>query len=91
MTEDREHLLLKWGTLKGWYVKSDASTAALQRYADEGMAMGAMQQHDTPSQKQALCDLIDAIDGPITNDWSGETMTKDEAKKYVTEYRRSLP
>lgn len=49
--------------------------------------MGAMQQRDTPEQKQALCDLIDAIDGEILNDWTGKTMTKDEAKKYVTEYR----
>lgn len=91
MNEEREHLLLKWGTLKGWLVKSDSSKAALERYSADGMAWGAMQQRDTPDQTQALCDLIDAIDGPITNDWSGETMTKDEAKKYVTQYRRSSP
>jgi len=85
--EGKDELLLKWGTLKGWHLKSEASRAALQKYTEFGMAMGAMQQRDTPEQKQALCDLIDAIDGTIENDWTGEKMTKDEAKKYVTEYR----
>lgn len=82
-----EYLLLKWGTLKGWNLETDKSREAAQRYADMGMSMGAMQQRDTPEQQQALCDLIDAIDGPITNDWSGEEMSKDEAKRYVLEYR----
>ena len=35
--------------------------------------------------------IADGIRSGLTNDWSGETMTKDEAKKYVTEYRRSSP
>lgn len=82
-----EYLLLKWGTLKGWNIQSEAALAAAKRYAEGGVSMSAMAQQDTPEQKQALCDLIDAIDGPITNDWSGETMSKDEAKAYVLEYR----
>jgi hypothetical protein len=82
-----ESLLLKWGTLKGWELESDASKEALRRYADHGMSMSAMAQHDTKDQKEALCDLIDAVEGEIQNDWSGEIMTKDEAKKYVREYR----
>lgn len=82
-----EYLLLKWGALKGWNVETDKSREALQRcFGDEGRSMSAAMQHDTPDQKQAVLDLIDAIDGEITNDWSGETMTKEEAKKYVTEY-----
>jgi hypothetical protein len=81
-----EHLLLKWGTLKGWKVESDKSREALKRYFDSPVSMGAMQQKDTPEQKQALCDLIDAIDGEIQNDRSGEKLTKDDAKKYVMEY-----
>lgn len=84
-----EYLLLKWGTFKGWKLESDASLAAANRYIEAGkVSASAMMQHDTPEQKQALCDLIDVIDGPITNDWSGEEMTKDEAKKYVLEYDR---
>lgn len=81
-----EYLLLKWGTLKGWKVESDACKAALQKYADGGMSLGAMEQRDTDDQKQAICDLIDAINGPITNDWSGENMTKEAAKEYVLGY-----
>jgi hypothetical protein len=83
-----EHLLLKWGTLKGWKLESEAAQAAFKRYAEAGVNMSAMAQNDTPEQKQALCDLIDAIDGPITNDWTGKEMTKDEAKKYILEYGR---
>ncbi len=83
-----EHLLLKWGTLKGWEVESDKSQNALKRYHEVGqVSMSAMMQHDNAAQKTALCDLIDAIDGEIVNDWSGENMTKDDAKKYVMEYR----
>jgi len=83
-----EHLILKWGTLKGWKVEGEAARGILQRYFDLGTSMGAMTQVDTPEQRLLICELIDAIDGPITNDWTGETMTRDEAKRYVTEYRR---
>lgn len=82
-----EYLLLKWGTLKGWNLgANEAARAAAQRYANGGISMSAMAQRDTPDQKAALCDLIDAINGPISNDWSGEEMSKDEAKRYITEY-----
>lgn len=82
-----EYLLLKWGTLKAWDVAgNDKAMDALRRYHDAPVSMSAMAQHDTPEQKRAICDLIDSIDGEIVNDWSGEAMTKDEAKKYVMEY-----
>lgn len=83
-----EYLLLKWGTLKGWKVESEACLAALRKYHDGSVSMNAAMQRDSAGQKQALCELIDAIDGDITNDWSGDRMTKDEAKKYVLEYER---
>jgi hypothetical protein len=85
-----EHLLLKWGTLKGWGLTTEKSRAAFAKYADFGMGGGAMFQKDTPEQKEALCELIDAVDGIIQNDWSGEYMTKDEAKQYVREYGRRV-
>lgn len=82
-----DSLLLKWGTLKGWDLQSEGARAAAQKYADIGKhSSSAMCQRDTPEQKGALCDLIDALDGEIQNDWSGEVMTKDEAKKYILEY-----
>jgi hypothetical protein len=85
-----EYLLLKWGTIKGWgdLRGNQAAVEAWNRYHAEPVSLGVMSQRDTDAQKQALCDLIDAVNGPIENDWSGETMTKDEAKKYVMEYRR---
>lgn len=81
-----ETLKLKWGTLKAWKLESGQSKAIMERYLASGMAGGAMQQDDTPEQKQIICELIDAIDGEIRNDWSGETLSKDEAKKYVLTY-----
>lgn len=81
-----ESLTLKWGTLKGWNLESEACMEALRRYHEQPVSMGCATQHDTPEQKQALCDLIDAIDGEIWNDWEGGTMTKEAAKKYVLEY-----
>lgn len=86
----RDSLTLKWGTWKAWDINSEAGKAALSRYLDAGpQSLGAMSQHETDEQREALCDLIDAINADtIGNDWSGEDMTKDEAKKYVREYRR---
>lgn len=87
-----EYLLLKWGTLKGWNLNEDGPAyAAFKRYHEQPAALGAMQQRDTPEQKRAICDLIDALDGEITNDWTGEKLTKDEAKKYVLEYGTPQP
>lgn len=86
-----EELILKWGTVKGWDLDNDASIAALQKWADFGSTMSAMAQRDTPEQKQALCDAIDVIaagGGKIFNDWDGEYMTAEAAKKYVMEYNR---
>ena len=81
-----DSLTLKWGTLKGWDLQSESARAAGQAYADFGMSMSAMAQHDTTEQKKALCALIDAVDGEIWNDWDGVVMTKDDAKKYVMGY-----
>ena len=81
-----ESLTLKWGTLKGWDLKHPASLALLQRYIDLGASMSAAMQRDTPEQKQIICELIDAVDGKIWNDWEGGTMTKEAAKAYVMAY-----
>lgn len=90
MSAGQDELLLKWGTIKGWDLKSEAAKSAIKAYADIGEhSPSAMRQRDTPEQKQALCGLIDAIDGTITNDWSGETMTAEQAKSYVLGYGRS--
>lgn len=84
-----DKLYLKWGTLKGWDLNSDAARSAGSAYAECGKHSGsAMFQHDTPEQVELLCALIDAIDGEIVNEWSGEKMTAEEVKFYIREYPR---
>jgi hypothetical protein len=85
----QQHLLFKWGTLKGWnVVGNDKALEILQRYHKEGVSFSVMSQHDTDTQKAALCELIDAMpdDASLQSDWSGETFTKDTAKQYIMEY-----
>jgi hypothetical protein len=80
-----DYLWLKWGTLKEVQSSSERVRSALQRYREGGVSMSAMLQKNSPEQKQALCDLIDAIDGDIIDAWTMKPMTKDEAKRYVME------
>lgn len=82
-----EYLLLKWGTLKGWTLETDKSLDAFEKYAELGMSLDTMTQPNSLAHKEALCELIDAIDGKIQNDWTGEIMTKEQAKQYIMEYR----
>lgn len=81
-----DSIILKWGTLKGWSLDSEEARAAAQKFANLGMSMSAMCQKMTPAHKKALCELIDVVDGDIWNDWSGEKMTKNQAKDYVRNY-----
>ena len=42
---------------------------------------------ETDDHKRTLCELIDVLDADtVENDWTGEQMSKDDAKKYVMEY-----
>jgi hypothetical protein len=87
--QEKPHLLLKWGSIKGWSGMNEAQVAILRRWYEGGVSMSAMMQRDTQEQKQAICDLIDTMeDGQFWNDWDGVSMTREEAKKYVLEYRR---
>jgi hypothetical protein len=83
-----EHLTLKWGTLKSWdFSGNDKAMALWKRYCEIGAAAGAMQQRDTPEQKEIICGLIDAVNcEQIYLDWDGRYVSKDEAKTYVTNY-----
>ena len=85
----KDRLTLKFGTWKSFDLHSDKALAAKAAYFASGeRALSTMQHHDAPEQIERLCDWIDAIDGEINNDWTGETMTKDEAKRYIRDYRR---
>lgn len=81
-----EELTLKWGSVKGYKNLSDKSIAILERYWADGMPLSAMADKPDAARKAILCELIDQLDGEIWDDWNGGTMTKEAAKKYVTEY-----
>lgn len=84
-----DYLALKWGTLKAYDLKSDQAKSALTALFEAGpRQQSAMLQADTQDQKKALCALIDAVNcDTIRNDYSGDDMTKEQAKRYVLEYR----
>jgi hypothetical protein len=86
-----ESLLLKWGTIKGWDNFTEKSQEIVRRYFADGMSMSCALEKPDEARKLILCELIDQLDGEIQNDWSGEMMSKDEAKKYVMEYGRPAP
>lgn len=88
METEKSSLLLKWGTLKGWHLRSEKMRELMKEYNSLGFSFSAMTQHDTPRQKEIICMMIDECDGEIQNDWTGEVYTdKEQAKKYVLEYR----
>jgi hypothetical protein len=88
MEQNSDYLLLKWGTIKGWCLEnSPEAFTLLQEYNSLGVSMSVMAQKDTPAQKELILKIIDAVNGPIENDWSGEVYaSKEDAKKYILEY-----
>lgn len=83
-----EFLQLKWGTLKEWSGLSEKSQEIVRRYFQKGVPWSCMFDHPDDTRKAILCELIDQLDGDIMNDWSGEKMSKDEAKKYIMQEDR---
>lgn len=79
----KETLLLKFGTLKAWHLEKERTIALIKKYGALGYSLSCMLQKDTHEQKQILCELIEALEGTIQSDWSGEFLTKEQAKKYI--------
>lgn len=87
MDYSEDYITLKWGTLKAWRLTNPALDPLIEEYNKEGGSnISAMAQRDTPRQKEIICEMIEIIGKPVYNDWSGEEMTIEEAKKYVMEY-----
>lgn len=85
----QDSISLKWGTLKAWYLHSEKGQELLRKYHELGASWSAMSQHDTPEQKELICQMIDECNAEtIYLDWDGVDVSKDEAKKYVREYGR---
>ena len=83
----KDHLTLKWGTLKSWEFYSEKGRKLLKEYFDLEASMGAMTQHDSPRKKEIICELIDEGNfKKVFLDWDGRYVSKEEAKKYVKEY-----
>jgi len=82
-----EYLTLKWGSLKSWNFESEQAKELLQKWFDIGASMSAALHHDTPEQKQIICDLID-VGGfdAVYLDWDDKEVSKKEAKEYVMGY-----
>ena len=78
-------LTLKWGTLKGWDLKTPEAVALVKAYHKEPTSYSVMMQRDTPSQKEILIKLIDLCD-EIWLDWEGKQVSRDEAKEYIRTY-----
>jgi len=87
-TKTENYLYLKWGTLKGFdFTNSEKGIKLLKEYSEIGSSFSAMQQRDTPRQKEIICELIDLCDGDtIYLDWDDKDVSKEEAKKYVMNY-----
>lgn len=84
-----DYLSLKWGTLKAWNLTSEKGLELLRKYHALGSSLGAMQQRDTPEQKELICQMIDACSAPkIHLDWGNKYVSKDAAKKYVMSYSK---
>ena len=82
-----EYLTLKWGSLKSWNFESEQAIELLQKWADIGHSLSAMAHHDTPEQKEIICDLIDAGDfNTVYLDWEEKEVSKEDAKEYVLDY-----
>lgn len=87
---EKEHLTLKWGTLKSWSF-GEWSKPLFEEYLKIGSSASAMTQHDTPRQKEILCELIDKGNfEKVFLDWDGKEVTKKQAKNYVMEYDNSV-
>lgn len=89
MTEtENRHITLKWGTLKSWDLAGEKCAEILKKFFDSGVSCSAALQRNTPEQRELICQLIDesGLD-EIYLDWDGKYVSKDEAKKYVMEYK----
>lgn len=97
----KDELGLKWGTVKFYDLVSEEALAAMERYnaIEDGsygitdgnvVVTGAAMHHQSDAEKLALCEVIDALNcDTVYLSWDGIDVSKEEAKKYVMEYRKS--
>lgn len=82
-----DYVTLKWGTLKSWKLSNPKLEPLIEEYNQEGgISLSAMTQHDTPRQKEIICEIIQIIGNPVYSHWSGEYLSVDDAKEYIMDY-----
>ena len=87
MSESEEYLTLKWGSLKSWKINNEKAFEAFKKWNEIGVSASAMCHHDTPEQKELICEIIDNMDiEGVCLAYDGKMVSKEEAKKYVMEY-----
>ncbi len=85
----KDRISLKWGTLKSWNIVTPKVLELLREYSEIGASFSAMMQKDTPKQKELICKMIDESNADtIYLEWDDVDVSKEEAKKYVMEYRK---
>ena len=92
MSEQKDSLTLKWGSLKAWSVHTPEARELVQKWFDLGVSDSAICHHDTPEQKELVCQLIDVMDiDSVCLDWDGIWVSKEDAKTYVRLYGTAEP
>jgi len=87
MEGEKDHLVLKWGTLKDWHFHSEKAKKLMTEYNNIGSSASAMMQKDNPRQKEIICELIDNSNfETVYLDWDSKEVTKEQAKDYVLNY-----
>jgi hypothetical protein len=89
MNKESDYITLKWGVLKRWNITNKKGEELLKKYFEHGVNRSAMLQNTTHEQKKIICEIIDVIPGDIYLEWDDKYVSKEDAKKYVMEYRKS--
>lgn len=86
----RDELILRWGNIKSYNLKTEKSCAALQRFCEAGFVVTSPALNElTLEQAKCLMDLIDCVEesgSQIYLEAQNRFVNAEEAKAYVLEY-----
>ena len=87
MSNSKDRLTLKWGTLKSWNFESPEAKELFEKWCNLGVSISCACQENTDEQKKIICQLIDLMpDKKIYLEWNDEFVSKKKAKEYVMSY-----
>lgn len=88
MSGERESIILSHGMMVGYCCKVGTGFyGLLESYHKSGVLSTALSPPYTTAQKKALCKLVDTVHGDVFLDWDEKFTTKEDAKRYIREYR----